>query len=56
MAKWVVQHEFDDEPTLVVHEDDETQCVEFSADIPWEQRVRAAQRLADLLSNGYPED
>lgn len=53
-AAWVVQHEFDDEPTYVVNAADEDQDICFAASIPHALRLSVARDLAARLSGSAP--
>ncbi|MEX2171771.1 MAG: hypothetical protein WD851_20800 [Pirellulales bacterium] len=52
--QYVVQHEFDDEPTYVVHNADtqiqDEDCVTFGSHLPVELRLRLAQSVCDELN------
>lgn len=51
-AKWVVEHEFDNEPTYVGRQGDTklTTAVKFGDSISPECRVAAAKYLADFMN------
>lgn len=51
MPKYVVQHEFDDDPTYIVPTDDkENEVVTFSTSLPWKLRVKMAQKVCKTLN------
>jgi len=48
--KWVVQHEFDFEPTYIVDDETGETIAEMSADIPWEKRLKNAQLIVTAVN------
>lgn len=49
---WVVEHEFDNDPTFVVERFSDPEgyhAIEFPASLPVPERRAAARRLADIL-------
>ena len=51
---YLVEHEFDFEPTYVIEAHEETALVTLSPHIPWEIRQQLAQLLADKLNELNP--
>lgn len=50
MKKYVVQHEMDDETTIVTCDDDENNDITFGVGIPWQVRLHLARHLSEILN------
>jgi hypothetical protein len=50
MPNFVIQHEFDFEPTYIVNKDDEDQYIKLDVNIPWKNRLTAAEKIAKILN------
>jgi hypothetical protein len=51
-AKYVVQHEMDDEPTYVVQAGTDEAAVTFDPSLPWQLRQRLARLVVAELAKG----
>jgi len=50
MKKYEIQHEMDDETTIVTCDDDENNDITFGVGIPWQVRLFLARHVAEILN------